>query len=157
MKTLTRSVVFGVVLAGSLAANAQAQAANPFVGTWKLASWKGTPGPGPKAVTVKIEAAGPAFKYTVSGTGADGKPIAMSYTVAYDGKDVPVTGAPDYDMINVKAIDANTRHTVRSRGGKPVQTVHSVLSADGKHYTSTTTGTNAKGEKISSTATYDRQ
>ncbi len=133
--------------------------ANPFVGTWKMnvSKWTGTPGPAPKAVMVKVEAAGKAFKTTVTGTGADDKPISQSYTLAYDGTDSPVAGSADYDTMNSAMINATTRHSVRKKAGKEVMTVHSVMSADGKHYTSTTTGTNAKGQKVSTTAVYDRQ
>ncbi len=158
MRSVFRSVVLGAVLLGLTSGQAAAQA-NPFVGTWKLdvAKWTGTPGPAPKAVTVKVEAAAKAFKTTVTGTGADGKPISMSYTAAYDGKDTPVAGSPDYDTINSKMLDANTRHSVRKKAGKEVLTVHSVMSKDGKQYTATTTGVNAKGEKVNTTAVYDRQ
>lgn len=158
MRSMFRSVALGAVLLGLTSGHLAAQA-NPFVGTWKMnvAKWTGTPGPAPKAVTVMVEAAGKAFKTTVTGTGADDKPINQSYTMAYDGTDSPVTGSADYDTMNSKMIDATTRHSVRKKAGKQVMTVHSVMSADGKHYTSTTTGTNAKGQKVSTTAVYDRQ
>ncbi len=158
MRSVFRNLALGAVLLGLTSAQLAAQA-NPFVGTWKMdvTKWTGTPGPAPKAVTVKTEVAGTAFKTTVTGTAADGKPINMSYTMAYDGKDAPVSGSADYDTQNAKMIDANTRHTVRKKSGKDVLTVHSVMSKDGKHYTATTTGVNAKGEKVNTTAVYDRQ
>jgi hypothetical protein len=158
MRSVLRSLTLGAVLLGLTSGHLAAQA-NPFVGTWKMdvTKWTGTPGPAPKAVTVKTEVAGKAFKTTVTGTGADGKPINMSYTVAYDGKDAAVAGSADYDAMNVTMINANTRHSVRKKGGKEVMTVHSVMSKDGKHYTATTTGVNAKGEKVNTTAVYDRQ
>lgn len=158
MRSMVRSVVLGAVLLGLTSGHAAAQA-NPFLGTWKMnvAKWTGTPGPAPKAVTVKVEAAGKAFKTTVTGTGADDKPFSQSYTMAYDGTDTPVTGSADYDVMNVKMLDAKTRHSVRKKAGKEVMILHSVMSADGKHYTTTTTGTNAKGEKVNTTAVFDRQ
>ena len=159
MRLLLRTIMVGSALLGVMPANRLAAQANPFLGTWKLdvAKSKSTPGPAAKSVTVKMEPAGAAFKITVSGVAADDKPISMSYTMAYDGKDYPVTGSAEYDAVSAKMLNPLTRHTVRKKGGKEVQTVHSVLSADGKHYTATTTGVNAKGEKIQSTAVYDKQ
>ncbi len=159
MRLLLRTIMVGSALLGVMPANRLAAQANPFLGTWKLdaAKSKSMPGPAAKSVTVKMEPAGAAFKITISGVGGDDKPISMSYTMAYDGKDYPVTGSADYDAISAKMLNPLTRHTVRKKGGKEVQTVHSVLSADGKHYTSTTTGVNAKGVKIQSTAVYDKQ
>ena len=81
----------------------------------------------------------------------------FEYTATFDGKDSPVTGSADYDMVTLKMLDPMTRHLVRKKGGKEVQTVHSVLSKDGKHYTSTTKGVNAKGQQVESTAVYDKQ
>ena len=158
MRSMFRSLALGAVLLGLTSGSAAAQA-NPFVGTWKMdvTKWTGTPGPAPKAVTVKVEAVGTSFKTTITGTGADGQQINTSYTLAYDGKDTPVAGSADYDTINSKMLGANIRHAVRKKAGKEVQTVHSVVSKDGKHYTSTTTGVNGKGEKVNSTAVFDRQ
>ena len=62
MRSMVRSVVLGAVLLGLTTGYVAAQA-NPFVGTWKMnvAKWAGTPGPAPKAVTVKVEAVGKLF------------------------------------------------------------------------------------------------
>ena len=154
-----RSLLVGFALLAVVPATVASAQANPFLGTWKqdVSKWKGTPGAAPKSVTVKMEQAGAMFKVTVSGTGSDDKPISQNYSMAYDGKDYPFSGSADYDMVSAKMLDATTRHTVRKKGGKEVQTVHSVLSKDGKHYTATTSGVNAKGEKVQTTATYDRQ
>ena len=156
-----RTIVVASALAGLLSSSpATAQTADNFIGSWKLNVAKSTfsPGPGPKELTVTFEKAGAdAVKITAKGTAGDGTAINTSYTATYDGKDVPVTGSADYDAVSLKMMDANTRHTVRKKGGKEVQVLHSVLSPDGKSFTTTTTGVNAKGEKVSSTAVYDKQ
>jgi len=161
MRSLLRSIVVGSGLAVLVSSSPlAAQTADNFIGTWKLntAQSKYTPGPGPKELTVTFEKVGTTgVKVTAKGTNGDGTPINNVYTATYDGKEVPVTGSPDYDMASLKMLDANTRHTVRKKGGKEVQTLHSVVSKDGKHYTTTTTGVNAKGEKISSTSVFDKQ
>jgi hypothetical protein len=159
MRLLLRTFLVGFVLAGLLSSSRlAAQTADKFFGTWKLnvAQSKYSPA-GPKSVTVVIEKSGAGFKLTATGEAADGTPINTSYTATYDGKDNPVTGSADYDAVAVTMLDANTRHTVRKKGGKEVQVVHTVLSADGKHFTSTTKGTNAKGEKVESVAVFDKQ
>jgi hypothetical protein len=157
---LLQTILVGSVLAGLLSSSpAGAQTADNFLGTWKLNVAKSTftPAPGLKELTVTIEKAGAGIKVTAKGTAGDGSPINTSYTATYDGKDAPVTGSADYDAVSLKMIDANTRHTVRKKGGKEVQVLHSVLAQDGKSYTTTTTGVNAKGEKVNSTAVYDKQ
>ena len=159
MRSFLRPILVGSVLTGVFASSPLAAQADNFIGTWKLnvAQSKYSPGPGPKSLTVTIEKAAGGFKLTAKGENADGSAIDNSYTATYDGKDVPVTGSPDYDAVSAKLLDANTRHTVRKLKGKEVQVLHSVVSADGKHYTTTTTGVNAKGEKVQSTAVFDKQ
>jgi hypothetical protein len=161
MRLLLRTIVVGSAVAGLLSSQpVAAQTADNFLGTWKLnvEQSKYSLGPGPKSLTVTFEKAGDAaVKITATGTAADGSAINTVYTPTYDSKDVPVTGSPDFDTASLKMMDANTRHTVRKKGGKEVQVVHSVVSKDGKQFTATTTGVNAKGEKINSTAVFDKQ
>jgi len=156
---LVRTILVGSALAGLLSSsNAAAQTADNFIGTWKLnVAQSKFSGAAPKTLTVTFAKAPGGIKITATGTAGDGTAINTVYTPTYDGKDVPVTGSPDYDAASLKMLDANTRHTIRKLKGKAVQTVHSVMSKDGKHFTSTTEGENAKGEKINSTAVYDKQ
>jgi len=159
MKVL-RTLVVGSALAGLLStSHLAAQTADNFIGTWKLNVAKSKfSGAAPKELTVTFEKAGATgVKITAKGTAGDGSAINSVYTPTYDGKDVPVTGSPDYDAAALKMLDANTRHTVRKKGGKEVQVVHSVVAKDGKSFTSTTTGVNAKGEKVNSTMVYEKQ
>src|SRR5215475_6618363 len=93
---------------------------DPFIGTWKLnlAKSKFSPGPPPKSQTVTYEAIGQGVKITVKGTDAEGKPIDIQSTANYDGKDYPVTGDPNVDMIALKRIDQHTVEFARKKGGK---------------------------------------
>jgi hypothetical protein len=158
---LLRTVLAGSALAVLLSQSpVAAQTADNFLGTWKLnvAKSKYEAGQAPKELTVTFEKAGATgVKITAKGIAADGTPISTVYTPTYDGKDVPVTGSPDFDAAALKMLDANTRHTVRKKGGKEVQVVHSVLAKDGKSFTATTTGVNAKGAKVNSTAVFEKQ
>jgi hypothetical protein len=153
MKRVLSALV--VVLAAALL-SAQT---DPAVGTWKLnaAKSKYDPGPVPKSNTIVIAAAGAGIKVSAKGTDAEGKPTSADYTVAFDGKDVPVTGQPAYDMTSAKRIDANTTELTRKKAGKVVQTARRAISSDGKTMTVTTTGTDEKGRKINNVGVFDKQ
>jgi hypothetical protein len=160
MRLFWRTIFAGAAVIGlSSSTRLAAQASEQWVGTWKLnvAKSKFSPAPGPKSITVTIAKAAAGFNVTAKGVGGDDKPMSIEYTATTDGKDAAVTGSADYDVVSIKMLDPMTRHMVRKKAGKEVQTVHSVLSKDGKHFTSTTTGTNAKGQKVQSTAVYDKQ
>jgi len=130
-----------------------------LLGTWVLnvAKSKYTPGPPPKEQTTIFEAAGQGLKVTTKGTDSAGKPTMTEYTANYDGKDYPVTGNPDWDMVSLKRINANTVEFTRKRAGKVVQTATSVVSKDGKTRTITSTGVNAQGQKINNIGIYEKK
>ena len=132
---------------------------DPLVGTWVLnvAKSKYTPGPPPKEQTTIFEAAGQGLKVTTKGTDSAGKPTMTTYTANYDGKDYPVTGNPDWDMVSLKRINANTVEFTRKRAGKVVQTATSLVSKDGKTRTITSTGVNAQGQKINNIGVYEKK
>jgi hypothetical protein len=89
--------------------------------------------------------------------GADGKEMSMHVTLAYDGKDHPMTGNPDADSGNGKAIDARTSDFTLKRGGKAVGSVHRVVSADGKTLTVNNKGTHPDGKTYDDTLVFDKQ
>ena len=136
-----------------------AQAADPLVGTWKLNVAKSTysPGPAPKSLTAKIEAAGEGEKVTADGVRGDDTPIQVVYTAQYDGKDYPITGSPIADTVSLKRLDANTTERTDKKGGKVVQTLTRKLSSDGKTMTVTIKGTDAEGRPINNVAVLDKQ
>jgi hypothetical protein len=136
-----------------------AQAADPMVGTWKLNVGKSTynPGPAPKSLTAKIEAAGEGEKLTADGVRADDSTIRVEYTAQYDGKDHPITGSPMADTVSLKRLDANTTERTDKKGGKVVQTLTRKLSSDGKTVTVTYKGTDAQGRPINNVAVFEKQ
>src|SRR5262245_55165945 len=105
-----------VVPAGRLVA----QSGDGWVGTWKLnpAESKFVQGPALKSNTLTIEKTEAGYKFTAKTVRADGTSAATEYVTNFDGKDVPVTGAADYDALWVKLMNSETRHTVRKKGGK---------------------------------------
>ena len=125
------------------------------VGTWTLnvAKSKYSPGPAPKASTLKIDATG----VTVDATGADGSTQHWTYGGTYDGKPVPVTGNPNADMASRKRISPTTTETTLTKGGKLTQVNTSVVAADGKTMTITTKGTNAQGQALVNVAVWEKK
>lgn len=101
---------------------ASGQAADPVIGTWTLNVAKSTynPGPPPKSLTVKIEAAGEGIKSTSDGVAADGSSTHSEYTANYDGKDYPLKGVEDADTVSLKRIDANTAERTDKKAGKAI-------------------------------------
>ena len=136
-----------------------ALAADVSLGTWKVnvAKSKYSPGPAPKAQTVKYEATGDNMKITVDGTDAAGKPIHNEWTGKFDGKDYAVKGDPDTDMRAYRRIDDYTTEIVAKKAGKVTTTTKSVYSKDGKTRTSTATGTDPRGQKVDNTIVYEKQ
>jgi hypothetical protein len=142
------------------ASNLQAQN-NPVVGTWKLNLTKSKfdPGPAPKSLTRTVTAEGDGLKYAFEGVGADGKPLSYSFSVKFDGKDYPVTGAmpAGADSISAKKVDANHYDATTKKGGKVIGTAKVSVSADGKVTTVDSAGTNAAGAKTHDVQVYDKQ
>ena len=135
--------------------------ADNSIGTWKrnVAKSKSTPSmPNPiKSLTTVREASDGGVKVTSTGERQDGTAINSSYTVKYDGKEYPVTGAP-WDTISVKQVDANTfTSEAKKTGGKYHSKGRMVISKDGKTMTLTTKGTNAEGKPSSGTLIYEKQ
>jgi hypothetical protein len=136
-----------------------AQPTDPLVGTWKLDVAKSTykPGPAPKSATVVIDAAGKGLKVAVDAVMGDGAAFKWGYTSARDGKDVPVTGNPNYDTANVTQTSPTEGTIVYKKGGKAVVTAKTSVSKDGKTLTVTSTGTDPKGQAMNNVALYAKQ
>jgi hypothetical protein len=163
MRSPWRALAFGVVVAlGVLAAdivNLSAQASDPRIGTWKLnlAKSKYSPGPPPKALTVKVEPSGQGEKVATEGVDAEGARTATGYTGNFDGKDYPLTGSLIADTVSLKRMDARTTERTDKKGGKVVQVLTRVVSADGKTMTVTLKGTNPQGQAVNNVIVFDKQ
>ena len=148
-----------VTLLTVVPASVRAQAAASEVGTWTLSVKKSTysPGPAPKSATRTYTMVGAMLKSVVERVSADGKPTKTEYTAGFDGKDYPLTGAPQYDMLALTKLDANTTHASLKKGGKEVAQSHRVVSKNGKSLTVTTTGVTDTGEKMKNVEHYDKK
>jgi hypothetical protein len=159
MKRVLTVVAIAVLAAvGSSSLYAQG---NAVVGTWKLNLTKSKfdPGPAPKSLRRKVVAEGDGLKYSFEGVSADGKPVAYSFTVKFDGKDYPITGSipSGADSISIKRVDANNYEATLKKAGKVLATSKATVSADGKVTTVESTGTNAAGAKVHDVQVYDKQ
>jgi hypothetical protein len=145
--------------AAILVSASAALAADNWLGTWKMnaAKSKFSPGPGPRSLTLKFEAAPAGIKFSSEGVDAEGKATKTGYVSRFDGQAVPYEGNPDADTAAPKKIDDNSYENTWTKGGKTTTNAKVVVSADGKTMTITHAGTNAKGQTVNHTFVYDRQ
>jgi len=147
------------LIAVTILTAAMAWGADPVIGTWKLNATKSKfiPGPAPKQETRIYEAQGDGIKVTVRTIEADGRTTTVHIAANYDGKDYPVTGASDYDAIEMKkagelAVEANLMHA-----HNVIATGRREVSADGKTLTITYKTAKDQENQIDNRAVYDRQ
>jgi hypothetical protein len=149
----------GFVLALSLAtpATLTGQSKDAWVGTWRLNTTKSTYSPGPKPVssTVTIQASEGGIKQVTEqslGLGAS----RSEFSAKFDGKDYPIRGNPNADVVALKRIDDTTYEVFQKVSGKATISSRVSISADGKTRTVVQTGVDAKGQKVMNTLVYDR-
>jgi len=147
------------VIAWCWALGTPCTAADVTAGTWKLdaAKSKYTAAAQARYETITIEAIGDDMKVTLEGTDSAGNKVHAVWTGKYDGKDYPVTGSPDVDMLAYKKVDDHNYESTTKQGGKTAASAKIVYSADGKTRTVTSSGTNTKGQNVSATAVYEKQ
>lgn len=151
-------IAFVLLLVLSSASN------DPLIGTWKLnvAKSKYSPGPPPKAATIKYEAVGgDALRNIRDETDARGKTVHSEYTSKFDGKDYAVSGElgggnPPRGTIMARRIDEYTTENVNKLDGKITSTSRRIVSKNGKTLTIQVKGTDGNGHKIDNSVIYDR-
>src|ERR1700735_1553625 len=152
VKTLVIAVL-GILFLGTTAL-----AAETVDGAWKLNVAKSKfSGTAPKSGTRVYAESADGTTLDQKMVGADGKEMSMHVTLAYDGKDHPITGNPDADGGTGKAINAHTSDFTLTKGGKVVGSVHRVVSADGKTLTVHNKGTHADGTPYDDKRVFDKQ
>ena len=159
MRQVSLVAVVAVALVVIIGGTALAQS-DSSLGNWKLnlAKSKYDPRPPPTSETRVYEAWEPdGVKATHARVQADGTRVTLGFSAHYDGKDYKYTGSPDYDIIALKRVDANTIEATLKKGGKVVQTAKAVVSSNGKVRTITYTGMNAKGQKVNNVVVFDKQ
>jgi hypothetical protein len=160
MNKVFQMMVVGTLLAAATGSVAfAAGSTDAVVGTWtlNLDKSKFTPGPGPKSQTRTYAQTPDGVTLTVTGVAADGSAISQQSTFKYDGKDYPITGSADYDMLSLKRVNGSTVKSVQKKAGKFIGTTVRTVSGHGKVLTLTSKGKNAAGTRYNYVAVYDKQ
>jgi hypothetical protein len=134
-------------------------AADASIGTWKLNVAKSTfkPGPPPVAETRAYNAQPNGVKTTVKTTWADRLTTTVEYPANYDGKDYPVDGSRDVDVVVLTRIDDFTSAATLKHFGKEIGVARRVVSPDGKTMTISYKGINTRGDQVDNVAVYVKQ
>jgi|SRR2546427_5311220 len=135
-----------VVLFGPLPLNAKILNTS---GTWKLNVEKSDFGkePKPQSIMVKVVHKEPAFKYSVTGTNAEGQPINVELDGAIDGKPYKETGTQGGTTVTYKrSNDSTIEGTATSTDGTTTETFTLTVSKDGKVVTRKATVKGPQGE-----------
>ena len=132
---------------------------DPLVGTWvmNVSRSKFSPGPAPKGMTVTYESTAQGLHVVTSTVGADGTSQKTEYTAAYDGKDYPITGAPQVEVVSLRQIDALTSERTDKRGGKAVTSYTRQVYADGRTLVVTQKGNDASGSPVDNEIIFEKQ
>jgi hypothetical protein len=156
MKLKLAYILAGLLLA---AGPAMAVAPDPFVGTWvfNAAKSKYLGAPMPKSNTAVYAAVGSGLHVTANGTNAQGQPTHTEYTANFDGKDYPVDGNADYDMVSLKRVSSHKLTFIRKKAGVKVQWGTMTVSTDGKTRTIVTDGMGPAKTKMHTVAVYEKQ
>ena len=176
--TLRGITAIGIILA-QFGTRLAAQDADPLIGTWVLnvVKSKFSPGPAPQSESHTYLMEGEQTKMTFKGVGeprtyvtvqhqinaaskgvaGDGTPTTREWTIVYDGKDRPMSGDADADMLSLTRIDAFTAAFTQKRAGRVVIIGTRAISRDGRVMTIKTQGFNARGQTVDDVAVFEKQ
>ena len=160
MRHRSLSILMFGFLAGLFAIGTAVKAAeDPNSGTWKMnpSKSKYDPGPAPKSSTTMIESDENKYKVDGHTVNADGTETHISFDAKVDGKDYPLSGVPNADVISVKRVDAKTIETAWKKDGKTVMKTHAMVSSDGKTRTVTFDGADPQGHKVHNVAVFEKR
>jgi hypothetical protein len=158
-KLWTSSIAVTAAMLVSASAGTSAQAKDPVIGKWNMniAKSKFSPGPAPKSAAIVFSASGAdGVKAVFDGVADTGDKVHWEYTANHDGKDYPMTGNAEGDMISLKRVNANSVETTYKLKGKVTVVNVRTVSADGKTMTVTTKGTNAAGQKVDNLLIFEK-
>jgi hypothetical protein len=161
MRYATGRAAFAVLVlsAACLAPAVQAQSKDPVIGSWKINQAKSTytPGPPPKALATRFEAAGKGLKNTTDFTNPEGKSFMIVYTAEVDGKDYPLAGSASATAVSLKKLPDGSVERTDKKDGKVVQTLVRQVSKDGKTLTVTQKGKTPQGAPVRNVMVFEKQ
>ena len=160
VRTLSVSFTILVLFAAAGARpHGQVLLRDPFAGTWALNVAKSTfaPGPAPKSGQAFIASSGDNVKLIHEGVTSTGAAARWEYLANHDGKEYPMTGSPDADVVILKRISGSSVESTYKKDGKVTLVNTRTVSADGKTMTVTVKGTNAQGQKVNNVLVYEKR
>ena len=141
-------------------------AANPFTGKWKMNHQKSsqtkadTPkdeNDTPKDENRVISDQGNQLVVVITGTDADGTPIAIHYIVPAGGGAGQMQQSSSYNGVSTKRVNDNTTDTMYTKDGKELAAEHMVVSSDGQTMTVTVKGVDSDGKPVEHVLVFDKE
>ena len=123
---------------GALQLRATAEPPSQLIGSWRLnvAKSKYSPGPPLRSETRVYTKGADGVKGVVSRVYGDGRAERFEYLANF-GKDMMVTGIPEYDSVTLRKVDELSSDAVLSHAGIVYGVARRVIAADGKTMTIT--------------------
>src|SRR5260370_12799378 len=97
------------------------------------------------------------MKVTIKTVNADGQSTVVEHPANFDGKDYPITGSTQADVIALKQIDTYTSEATLKHASQILATSRRIVSKDGKSMTVTYQGVDSRGRNVDSMAVYERR
>lgn len=152
-----RNVISLLLMVAAVALSALA-ADIPLVGVWKLNPAKShfSHGDLPLSLVLTITSDGAGgIQYASRNHLTDGSSGGASFDAKFDGKDYPVTGAPAYNMVSIRRINANTFNVKMKKDAQVIVDTTYTVAPDGKSLTRK--GTANHGQVNQFNEWFDRQ
>lgn len=133
-------------------------ASSTIIGTWVLNLKKSefTPGPPPSSIQRVYENTPAGIRYTSTTVDAEGKTTTEQWSGSEDGRDFPVTGSPDMDVLSVKVSGRQAQY-VAKREGRVTMGGNRSITSNGKTMTITLSGRDAQNQVVKQLLVFERQ
>ena len=127
-----------------------------LIGTWRLnvAKSKYSPGPPLRSETRVYTRSADGVKGVVSRVYSDGRAERFEYMANF-GKDIMVTGIPEYDSVTLRKVDELTSDAVLSHAGNVYGVARRTIAADGRSMT-ITFDRKSQEARVHNIAVYDK-
>jgi hypothetical protein len=142
--------------AGAFQLRSAAEPPPQLIGTWRLnvAKSKYSPGPPLRSETRMYTRSAEGVKGVVSRVYADGRTERYEYMANF-GKDIMVTGIPEYDSVTLRKVDELTSDAVLSHAGNVYGVARRTIAPDGKTMT-ITFDRKSQEARVHNVAVYDK-
>ena len=133
-----------------------AEPPSQLIGTWRLnvAKSKYSPGPPLRSEMRVYTRSADGVKGVVSRVYSDGRAERFEYMANF-GKDIMVTGIPEYDSVTLRKVDELTSDAVLSHAGNVYGVARRTIAADGRTMT-ITFDRKSQEARVHNVAVYDK-